>query len=52
MTPGNAKIGLVLLVYASPDVDGLYESPCDSAPYVRVSQPRIVVFPYPVPYPL
>jgi hypothetical protein len=47
MTQSNGKIGLVLFVYASPDVDGLHESPCDSAPmYVTRS-------PYPhVPCPL
>jgi hypothetical protein len=46
MTPSNGKIGLVLLVYASPDVDGLHESPCDSAPmYVFAAPYRRVPIP-------
>jgi hypothetical protein len=39
MTTSNGKIGLVLLVYASPDVDGLHESPCDSAPMYVFAAP-------------
>jgi hypothetical protein len=39
MTPSSGKIGLVLLVYASPDVDGLHESPCDSAPMYVTRSP-------------
>jgi hypothetical protein len=38
-TPSSGKIGLVLLVYASPDVDGLHESPCDSAPMYVTRSP-------------
>jgi hypothetical protein len=53
MTPSSGKIGLVLLVYASPDVDGLHESPCDSAPmYVTrrpVSSCSVPCAQYPVP---
>jgi hypothetical protein len=53
MTPSNGKIGLVLLVYASSDVDGLHESPCDSAPmYVTrspVSSCPVPCAQYPVP---
>ena len=53
MTPSSGKIGLVLLVYASPDVDGLHESPCDSAPmYVTRSPVSSCPAPcaqYPVP---
>jgi hypothetical protein len=53
MTPSSGKIGLVLLVYASPDVDGLHESPCDSAPmYVTRSPVSSCPTPcaqYPVP---
>jgi hypothetical protein len=53
MTLSNGKIGLVLLVYASPDVDGLHESPCDSAPmYVTRSPVSSCPAPcaqYPVP---
>jgi hypothetical protein len=39
MTPNSGKIGLVILVYASPDVDGLHESPCDSAPMYVTRSP-------------
>jgi hypothetical protein len=39
MTPSSGKIGLVLLVYASPDVDGLHESPRDSAPMYVTRSP-------------
>jgi hypothetical protein len=53
MTRSSGKIGLVLFVYASPDVDGLHESPCDSAPmYVTrspVSSCPVPCAPYPVP---
>jgi hypothetical protein len=53
MTLSNGKIGLALLVYASPDVDGLHESPCDSAPmYVTrspVSSCSVPCAQYPVP---
>jgi hypothetical protein len=53
MTLSSGKIGLVLLVYASPDVDGLHESPCDSAPmYVTRSPVSSCPAPcaqYPVP---
>jgi hypothetical protein len=53
MTPSSGKFGLVLLVYASPDVDGLHESPGDSAPmYVTrspVSSCSVPCAQYPVP---
>jgi hypothetical protein len=53
MTRSSGKIGLVLFVYASPDVDGLHESPCDSAlMYVTrspVSSCSVPCAPYPVP---
>jgi hypothetical protein len=53
MTRNSGKIGLVLFVYASPDVDGLHESPCDSAlMYVTrspVSSCPVPCAPYPVP---
>jgi hypothetical protein len=39
MTPSNGKIELVVLVYASPDVDGLHESPGDSAPMYVTRSP-------------
>jgi hypothetical protein len=43
MTLSNGKIGLVLLVYASPDVDGLHESPRDSAPMYVTRSPVVTV---------
>jgi hypothetical protein len=47
MTQSNGKIGLAVLVYASLDVDGLHESPGDSAPMYVTCSP---VSSCPVPY--